>query len=158
MNLLKLRIGRHLIKYAILPHQGSLSSTTVRAAYNFNHEMRLLTPLSSDTDHSIFNAIRLEGPPSLILDCIKRGEDDEDVSRGELVKRKGRSVILRIYDSLGGSTNFDIVWDRKVLPVQNVYGTNILEDDMFGRAFAPNGNRVRISLRAFEVTTIRLQI
>jgi alpha-mannosidase len=48
--------------------------------------------------------IRLTGAPSLVLDTVKRGEDDEDVARGELPKRKGRSVILRIYDSLGGAS------------------------------------------------------
>jgi len=36
-------MGRHHIKWAIMPHQGALSSETVRAAYNFNHPLRLVS-------------------------------------------------------------------------------------------------------------------
>ena len=120
--------------------------------------MRLITPLYSTREHMIFQAIKLEGSPSLILDCIKRGEDDEDVSRGELPERKGFSIILRIYDSLGGSARGRIVWDRSFLPVKQVFFTNILEDDLVQQAFEKDGGSVDISLRAFEVATVRLQL
>lgn len=45
--------------------------------------------------------ISVEGG-SIVLDTVKRGEDDEDVSTGGIPTRKGRSLVLRFYDSLGG--------------------------------------------------------
>ena len=139
-----------------MPHAGALDSRTVRAAYNFNHPMKILSSISSVADTSIFKAVALEGSPSLILDCVKRGEDDEDVSRGELPRRKGRSVILRIYESLGGRSRGVIKWNSEVLPVKKVMRTNILEDD--GAELQIGDDDAEISLRAFEVATYRLQL
>lgn len=91
---------------------------------------------------------------------MKRGEDDEDVSRGELPGsiREGKSVILRIYDSLGGVSHGSIEtsWN-----IKRVWKCNILEDDeeefdIKGRG--ENEKKVEIVLRAFEVATFRLQL
>jgi alpha-mannosidase len=86
----------HHTKWAIMPHQGSLGSGTVRVAYNFNLPMTLVSLLDKKPSKDLFNAITLTGSKSLILDVVKRGEDDEDVSYGKLTQHKGQSVILRI--------------------------------------------------------------
>ena len=109
---------------------------------------------SASTSSSLLSSIKLEGSPALILDTIKRGEDDEDVSRGELLKRKGRSVIVRIYESLGGKARGTI---KTSLGVKRVWKTNLLEDDGEEMALR-RGGEVRIELRAFEVATFRLQL
>ncbi len=101
----------------------------------------------------LLNAIALDGSPSLILDTIKRGEDDEDVSRGDLPKKAGRSVILRVYESLGGKSRGTI---RTSLPVKKVYKCNLLEDD--GEELRIHRGEVEIELRPFEVATFRLQL
>src|SRR4051794_9350110 len=119
-------MGRHNIRWAILPHQGDLGSTTVHTAYNFNNPLKLVVGPRDLEASKVENPIKLTGNPSLILDTVKRGEDDEDVSRGELGKRKGKSVILRIYDSLGGTSKGTI---ETTLDVKKVWKTNILEDD-----------------------------
>ncbi|KAH0831686.1 alpha-mannosidase [Fonsecaea pedrosoi] len=149
-------MGRHHIKWAIMPHQGALSSDTVRAAYNFNHPMTLVSVVDDRPPKELFNAVGLTGAPSLILDCVKRGEDDEDVSRGELTQRKGQSVILRIYESMGGKSRGVI---ETTLPVKKVFETNVLEDD--GKQLDMSGKNkisIPIELRAFEVKTFRLQL
>lgn len=149
-------MGRHHIRYAIFPHAGPLDSRTVRTAYNFNHPMKIYSaPSSKSETSSLLNAIRLDGCPSLVLDCIKRGEDDEDVSRGELPKRKGKSIILRIYDSLGG-TSRGTIRVNKMVDVKRVWKTNVLEDDE-AELEIKNGD-VEIELRPFEVATYRLQL
>lgn len=149
-------LGRHHIRYAILPHAGPLDSRTVRTAYNFNHPMKIYSaPSSISETSSLLNAISLHGCPSLILDCIKRGEDDEDVSRGELPKRKGKSIILRIYDSLGG-TSRGTIRVNKMLDVKSVWKTNVLEDDE--AKLEIKNDEVEIELRPFEVATYRLQL
>ena len=117
--------------------------------------MRLFTAGSGTDSSSLLNAISLHGSSSLILDCVKRGEDDEDVSRGELPKRKGRSIILRIYDSLGG-TSRGTIKVNKMLNVKRVWKTNALEDDE--TELSMKHREVHIELRPFEVATYRLQL
>lgn len=147
-------MGRHHIRWAILPHQGDLGSTTVRTAFNFNNPMKLLQGVKIKGESSVHHLpISLSGSPSLILDTIKRGEDDEDVSRGELPGRKGKSVILRIYDSLGGTSKGTI---ETSLPCKKVYKTNILEDDL--EEVECVDGKIEITLRPFEVATFRLQL
>ena len=145
--------GRHHIRYAILPHAGPLDSRTVRTARNFNYPMRIYSHPSASSASSLLSAVTLHGSSALILDTIKRGEDDEDVSRGELPKRKGRSIIVRVYESLGGKARGTI---KTSLPVKKVCRTNILEDDE-GELQIKN-REVAIELRSFEVATYRLQL
>lgn len=147
-------MGHHHIEWAILPHTGSLGSETVRAAHNFNNPMKLVSLVTKKPEKDYWNAVSLEGSKSLVLDVIKRGEDDEDVSRGELSKRKGQSVILRIYESTGGKSRGII---RTTLPVKKVYKTNVLEDDEVELEVYGKG-KVDIELRPFEVATFRLQL
>jgi len=146
-------MGRHHIRWAILPHEGVLSSTTVRTAYNFNNPIKLVQAKRNFVSSMFENPIKLTGNPSLILDCVKRGEDDEDVSRGELAVRKGKSVILRIYDSLGGTSKGTI---ETTLDVKKVWKTNVLEDDE--DEVTIEKGKVAITLRPFEVATYRLQL
>lgn len=146
-------MGRHQIRWAILPHQGDLGSTTVRTAFNFNNPLKLVQSPGTLAPSAFSNPIKLTGDPSLILDTVKRGEDDEDVSRGELPKRKGKSVILRIYDSLGGKSKGTI---ETTLDVKRVWRTCLLEDDQEEIKF--ESGKIDITLRPFEVATFRLQL
>lgn len=104
----------------------------------------------------MLSSIQLSGSPALVLDAIKRGEDDEDVSRGELPNRRGKSIIIRVYESLGGKARGVIVVDEGVLGVKKVEKVNLLEDD--GEVLAYEEGKCRIELRAFEVATFRLQL
>ena len=115
--------------------------------------MKICPHPSTSTAGSVLSSITLHGSQALILDTIKRGEDDEDVSRGELSKRMGRSIILRIYESLGGKARGTI---KSSLAVKKVWRTNLLEDDE-GEVEIKNGE-IAIELRAFEVATYRLQL
>ncbi|KAL9113479.1 MAG: hypothetical protein Q9227_002520 [Pyrenula ochraceoflavens] len=152
-------MGRHHFRYAIMPHDGPLDYRTVRAGYELNNPMGLYKPIDNSNDVELGNtatllneAVKLEGAQSLVLDTIKRGEDDVDVSRGELPKRKGRSVILRIYESLGGKSRGTV---KTSLQAKELRRCNLLEDD----GEVVEGSREegwKIELRAFEVATFRL--
>ena len=146
-------MGRHNIRWAILPHQGNLGSTTVRSGYNFNNPLRLVQAPKSFDASAFSSPIKVTGDSSLILDTVKRGEDDSDVSRGDLAVRKGKSVILRIYESLGGTSKGSI---ETTLDVKKVWKTNILEDDE--EALKIEKGKVEIKLKPFEVATFRLQL
>ncbi|KAI9743419.1 MAG: hypothetical protein M4579_007735, partial [Chaenotheca gracillima] len=61
-------MGRHHIRYAILPHATGLNSDTVRTAYEFNNPMQLITPSGpaaplADTAAHLSKAITLTGNP-----------------------------------------------------------------------------------------------
>ena len=147
-------MGRHHIRWAIMPHVGPLTSQSVRTAFNFNNPMGVHALSGSKPDEALLSSIRVYGSDSLILDCIKRGEDDEDVSRGEFAKRKGQSIILRIYECMGGKSRGTI---ETSLPVKKITKCNVLEDD--GEECRTYGKlKCDIELRAFEVATFRLQL
>jgi alpha-mannosidase len=149
--------GKHHIRYAILPHEGPLDARVVRAGYNFNHPMRLCHATGDVAATSrILRAVRTSGSDAVVLDCVKRGEDDEDVSLGELPKRKGRSVIVRAYEALGGQARGELGWDEGLFKVKKVWKTNLLEDDL--EELEIKNDRVQIQLRPFEVATFRLQL
>lgn len=143
-------MGRHLIRWAIMPHKGGLGAETVRAAFAFNNPLKLLATKSREFALTQ-PPILLQGDENLILDAIKRGEDDEDVSLGDLPKRKGRSVIIRIYESLGGRSRGTVV---TTWPISKVFKTNLLEDDDEEVPF--RDNRFKIDLGPFQVGTYRL--
>lgn len=149
-------MGRHHIRYAILPHAGPLDSRTIRAGYNFNHPLALESAFGTG-DKDAFKSISISGSSSLILDAVKRGEDDEDVSRDNLPRRAGKSVILRIYESLGGKSRGTI---HTKLPVKKIWKCNVLEDNERALAITKGKETtdVDIELRAYEVATYRLQL
>ncbi|KAI1263117.1 glycoside hydrolase family 38 protein [Xylariaceae sp. FL1019] len=148
-------MGEHTIRWGILPHEGSLGANTVRAGYNFNNPLSVLSaPEPSALSSNSTRPIQLFGDKSLILDCVKRGEDDADVAHeSALPLRKGQSVIIRIYDSLGGRSTGTVstTWD-----VKQVFKTNALEDD--GDEIDIKDGRFSVTLRPFEVATYRLQL
>lgn len=146
-------MGRHTIRWAIMPHSGQLGARTVRAAFDFNNLLKLIRAMSEK--RSILNdyPISLQGDDSLVLDTIKRSEEDEDISLVEPAARKGRSVILRIYDSLGGRTRGIIAVNWRI---SKVYRKNILEDNIEEVSFQKG--KFSVELWTFEVSTYRISL
>ena len=150
-------MGSHKIRWAILPHKGQLGPMTVQAAFNFNNPLRLLCSTNGVRGKTIERhkhyPIRLTGDSSLVLDTVKRGEDDEDVSQGDFTVKPGRRVVLRVYESLGGRSRGTIHFDWNVA---NVFRSNSLEDEMDEVEF--RHGMFKIDLKAFEVATYVLRL
>ncbi|KLU85521.1 hypothetical protein MAPG_04544 [Magnaporthiopsis poae ATCC 64411] len=157
-------MGKHTIRWAIMPHRGRLGSATVRAAFNFNSPPRLvsLRQTPDETAHASAAAvlgtspITLTGDDNLVLDTVKRGEDDADVSRGDLPAREpmgARSVIIRVYDSLGGRGVGRVETRWKLSKVSK---TNILEDDGNEVPLEADGHAFEVRILPFQVQTYRL--
>jgi alpha-mannosidase len=181
-------MGRHVMRYGMFPHTGALDSRTVRKAFEFNNPLKYVAtqypggeeegprPTSTET---LLGSFRVLGADNLVLDTIKRGEDDEDVSRGELPVKKGKSVILRVYDALGGKSKGVVTWGD--LEVKKVVKVNALEDEVedLSKAMVDVGDQeegedgdeelgvgetkseakaqgVKVEVRAFEVVTLKL--
>lgn len=107
--------------------------------------------------------------PTIVLDTIKRGEDDEDVranaEESSLPIRHGRSIVVRVYDPLGGRRMgyMEFHWFK----VNKVFETSALEDDVReieileredeARAYDTSSSRgFHFQLNPFEVKTFRL--
>lgn len=151
-------MGKHTFRWAIMPHKGALDHRTIRAGFAFNNPMRLASHPSVDDVRALMKSFTLtkDSDKSLILDTIKRGEDDEDVSRGGknlLPIRKGKSVVLRIYDSLGGKSVGTV--DFGAVKVAKAWKCNVLEDDL-EEVEVKEGARMDVELRAFEVASYRV--
>jgi len=163
-------MGSHKTRYAIFPHKGGLDERTVRKAFEFNNPLKIvgrqgLHAPPSAMHSGLLNPFHIYGAPNLVLDTIKRGEDDEDVSRGELPIKKGHSIILRIYDSLGGKSKGVLTWGD--VDVKKVIKVNALEDeegepldisDMRVGAEEVKEKGVPIEIRAFEVASYKLSL
>ncbi|KAF6837836.1 alpha-mannosidase [Colletotrichum musicola] len=144
-------MGKHTIRWAILPHQGPLGPATVRASFNFNNPPKLL----SISSHSpLMNSpIVLKGDKNLVLDAIKRGEDDEGVTIDSLPVRLGESVIIRVYECLGGRGRAKIETRWKL---GSVHKTNLLEDDEEEVPLSDGG--FEVELGPFQLQTYRLSL
>ena len=149
-------MGRHHIKWAIAPHAGPLDHRTVRAGFNFNFPMHVQSHPEPASVKGLMSAFKFtsDSSPSLILDAVKRGEDDEDVSNGDMPAKKGRHVILRAYDSLGGTSRGTITMGP--IDVKKAWKCNLLEDELEEMEIGKDG--LSVELRAFEVQSYKLML
>ena len=148
-------MGKHIMRWAIMPHKGPLDSRTVRAGFEFNFPPSIHSHSKIKDVKDLMSSFRLSkhSDEGLILDTIKRGEDDVDVSRGELPKRRGRNVVVRIYDSLGGRSRGVI--ETGAVKIQKAWKCNLLEDDLEEVHVGSDGE-IAIEVGAFEVASYRL--
>ncbi|QIW96433.1 hypothetical protein AMS68_001951 [Peltaster fructicola] len=152
----KADMGKHHIKWAIMPHAGPLDHRTVRRAFEFNHPMRVRHHADPSKAGKLLSAFKFdeESSPSLIVDTVKRGEDDEDASNGDMPVKKGRHVILRVYDSLGGISRGTIKFGP--VSVKKAWKCNVLEDETEELELSDSG--LEVELRAFEIATYKLRL
>ncbi|KAI5786447.1 glycosyl hydrolases family 38 N-terminal domain-containing protein [Peziza echinospora] len=150
-------IGRHSFRYAILPHSGPVDETVIRTARDFNNTLRAAF-VTGKQHLKLSSAIRVTGASGIILDAVKRGEDDSDIVGGDIIRpRKGKSIVIRLYESLGGKSTAVV---ESALPVKGVWKTNLLEDDLEEVHLKTTDGEAhfKITLRPFEVVTYRLEI
>ncbi|KAI3403518.1 AMS1 [Candida oxycetoniae] len=146
-------MGVQMFEYAIYPHRGSLGIDTVHAGYNFNYKL-----IPSNADTNIFNAIRLEQQEggSLVLSHIKRGENDIDVSQYASLTKEEKSIVVRVYESLGGESKGKLIIDEKLFHVDKIEKTNALENEVIEKVKIEKGNVVPITLKGFEISTYKI--
>ncbi|KAK4565274.1 Glycoside hydrolase, 38 vacuolar alpha mannosidase [Recurvomyces mirabilis] len=149
-------MGRHHMRWAILPHAGGLDERTVRAGYEFNYPLRSLPHSEPKKVKELMGAFKLseDSDKSLIVDTVKRGEDDEDASNGDMPAKKGRHVIVRVFDSLGGFSRGTVLFGP--VKVGRVWRCNLLEDVIEEVEVGEGGFEVQ--LRAFEVVSFKVEL
>ncbi|KAG8892780.1 Glycoside hydrolase, 38 vacuolar alpha mannosidase, partial [Tulasnella sp. 417] len=149
--------GEHQFSWAVLPHKGHFfESDVVKAAYTFNSPLPIRHTSSNSTDSLLHTPpFIVEGAPSVILDTVKRGDDDDFSSSST-----DKTVVLRLYEAYGGHSRPKIRI-ANYLKVSKALITNLLEEEieevkLIGSESADGGCSIALSLRGFQVVTVKL--
>ncbi|GAA6017633.1 hypothetical protein JCM11491_005308 [Sporobolomyces phaffii] len=162
--------GRHAFSFALYPHRSNfLNSDVALVARHFNFPLHVRLSASStkslvSTPEASPVSLSSSTTSNLILDTIKRGEEDHFSSSTSPAKH-GSSVIVRVYESLGGRGEGHLNIEAGALGVEKVTVCDLLERDLedlkvceFGNN-APGGRggvQVPVRLRGFEVKTFKV--
>ncbi|BGP14223.1 hypothetical protein JCM10213_005885 [Rhodosporidiobolus nylandii] len=100
--------GKHVFSFAVLPHRGSFAESdvpSVARAFNYPLHLRRIPSAASAASAVEQGAFTLAGDRNVVLDTVKRGEDDHfsDKGKGE------ESVVFRLYEAYGGSGKVKLV-------------------------------------------------
>jgi alpha-mannosidase len=91
--------GKHEFSFAILPHEGTFTESDVsQVAYAFNSPMHLRLGSASAVSAAAAKGtpFSVHGARNVVLDTVKRGEDDVHSSGKE------KTLILRLFEQYGG--------------------------------------------------------
>lgn len=99
----------------------------------------------------------VEGAPNVVLDTIKRSDDEDFTCRGE---NKESVVILRLYEAFGGHAQARVRVGGG-LQVKKASLTNLLEDELENLELtqdAEGATSFAIKFRGFQVATVKLEV
>ncbi|KAJ2161882.1 Glycoside hydrolase, 38 vacuolar alpha mannosidase, partial [Coemansia sp. RSA 552] len=147
-------MGRHSFRYAVYPHAGTFAeSNVVQEAYQFNVPLVQLPTGGhgavrlADLERPFFS---VSGARNVVLDTVKRAEDDEN------------SYIVRLYEAYGGHARA-LLTTR--LPARDVVKVNILENPVPDEdTSAPSvqwlahSKSLQIQVKPFEIVTLKFSV
>jgi alpha-mannosidase len=132
--------GEHRFTYSLLPFTGSFgNSGVVRSGYELNESVKVdinpkSGPVKGDCEYSFLS---LEGG-AVIVESVKCPEND-----------KKKTVVVRLYESLGGRTKTVLHFNRFLAQASL---TDMLEGNPKPLRFS--GNELPLVFRAFEIKTV----
>jgi len=127
-------MGRHSIRYALLPHLGTLQEgSVIQEAYQLNVPL-LIHRVEGIVSTSFF---QLDNP-SIIIETVKKAEDSND-------------LILRLYESHGSHCEATLKSPLKVSKIEKV---NLLENLIQTLEW---NEGVTLSFTPFQIITLRIQ-
>ncbi|XP_045117159.1 alpha-mannosidase 2C1-like isoform X2 [Portunus trituberculatus] len=137
----KCDMGQHTFSYALMPHKGCGDKTRVqRCAYEFNSNLALL---STSVSHDSEVWFSLAGSGAMI-EAVKLAED------------KSGDVVVRLYETLGGTTSARLKVPRQP---QRVCLCNGLEEPMSDLSLEVGQDDevfVDLTLSPFKIANIRI--
>ncbi|WWC63022.1 uncharacterized protein I303_105621 [Kwoniella dejecticola CBS 10117] len=147
--------GYHEFTFHILPHKGRLVESGV-----FNRALTLTNPLryhrtSSAQKTKMPITFELQQAPEggIVLETVKRGEDDF------VSPEKGKSMILRLYESLGGRSKAVLRISGLAKPSAMAWLNVLEEPEMFADqpvewAMEDGSAVIKLTFRCFEIRTL----
>ncbi|MCE0522948.1 MAG: alpha-mannosidase [Methylacidiphilales bacterium] len=130
-------MGEHHVRYALFPHEnGPQLGGVIPEAAAFNQPLRVSSTPAAPQSKSFF---RLDNP-AVVLDTVKKAEDSGD-------------LILRLYESHGAHQRTTLTLSHSIEKAAQV---DLLETE--GKPLRAAKNKIRLSLRPFEVLTLKLRL
>jgi alpha-mannosidase len=128
--------GEQRFAYSLLPHAGSWGATTIANAYALNDPLIVTQgqPGGDAGGQSLVTADR----PNIVVETIKRADD-------------GNGVIVRFYESQRQRGKVTLTTS---FGLAEAWHANLLEENQ--AALETNGNQVTLSVRPYEIVTLRL--
>lgn len=101
----------------------------------------------------------IRGAPNVIIETVKRGDDDCFSDDTDETPDKPSTIVLRIYEAFGGHAQA-ILSVNGAFNVTKAYESNLLEDDLkelsLIRRDGEGGDvEVKLNFRGFEVKTVK---
>jgi alpha-mannosidase len=128
-------MGTHRFRYALFPHAGGpQAGGVIPEAAAFNQPLQVFptsAPARSESFLSIDN-------PAVVIDTVKKAEDSD-------------ALVVRLYESHGGHQAATL---STAMPFKTAERVNLLEGD--GEPVQHSAGKVKLSLRPFELVTIKL--
>lgn len=125
--------GRHVCRYAILPHIGDFSATTViQPAYAFNY-----LPLQKEGASELPGLASID-LPNVIIETVKPCEDAD------------HAYIMRLYEASGAYSKVQLMLNHAT---KGIALTNMLEEIT---QELPTGKIVPLTFHPFEIKTLRV--
>ena len=132
-------LGTHTFEYALVPHQGSWEDAYAQA-HAFNAPLRAVSVSASDGSLPSSLSFIESDPPEFVITAIKQAEEGDGlIVRGCNIAGEAREVTLRLESSF-----------RRAARV------NLNEEEQ--EDLAAEGNVVRLSVRAWQVVTVKFQM
>jgi len=159
--------GKHSFKFALLPHREHFLQTDVpQLAAAFNAPLHVQYGSHSTVQKAVAEAkgpFRVEGAPNVILDTVKRGEDDDYLSKKGSSGSPGKTVICRLYESKGGHARATLVTS---LPVKSATVVDLLERKLHdvnvvasvSGSKSDSRKKIQLAFRGFEIVTVKLEL
>jgi alpha-mannosidase len=132
-------LGEHRFAYSLFPHAGTWGTKTIAAAYALNDPLIVAGgQRSGELPISNLQPLISIDRPNIVIETVKQAED-------------GDGIIVRFYESqrergpVTLTTGFDLA---------SAWRTNLLEENQ--AALTPDGNSVTLSVKPYEIVTLRL--
>ncbi|KAM0747907.1 alpha-mannosidase [Meredithblackwellia eburnea MCA 4105] len=153
--------GNHTFSFAVLPHRGSFAESDVPIAgwiFNSPQHLRRIPHARVSSAVAVGHPFKLKGTRNIILDTIKRAEDDHFGVKSAAPQ----TVVLRLYEAFGGHGSVDVLTE---LDVESVTICDILERDLeelpviqTKTAEGEPAASVKINFRGFQVISLKFTL
>jgi alpha-mannosidase len=141
--------GEHRFTYALLPFAGSFEEAgVIRSAYELNAKAGTeYAPVSGPVKAAARSLCSLDGG-AVIIESVKSPASGSP-ENGSPANEDRKTLVLRLYESLGGQARTTLHFDRAV---SAAYQTDMLEEN--GAELPFSGNDVPLGFRPFEIKTL----
>jgi alpha-mannosidase len=135
-------VGRHELRWALVPHETATDAELSRAGLGFNVSFETIQLGQQDGSLRQSDTLVSSKSDSFILTGIKMSEDRD-------------GIVLRGYDVSGEGGPVEIAMGR---PISAVVKTNLLEQRLDGPDPKVNGSSVIVETRPREIVTLKVRL